>query len=129
MDARSRTPLKNVRGLGAAKTGTEHFVHQRLTATALVGLSIWFVVFVLSLLGSDYITAVDAVAKPWNAILLVGFLIAMFWHAQLGLQVVLEDYVHTSLPALALQTTVKFIAVLGAIVSVFAVARIALAGA
>ena len=86
-------------------------------------------VFVLSLLGSDYITAVDAVAKPWNAILLVGFLIAMFWHAQLGLQVVLEDYVHTSLPALALQTTVKFIAVLGAIVSVFAVARLALAGA
>ena len=129
MNPRYRTPLKNVRGLGAAKTGTEHFVHQRLTATALVGLSIWFVVFVLSLLGSDYITAVDAVAKPWNAILLVGFLIAMFWHAQLGLQVVLEDSVHTSLPALALQTTVKFIAVLGAIVSVFAVARIALAGA
>ena len=129
MNPRYRTPLKNVRGLGAAKTGTEHFVHQRLTATALVGLSIWFVVFVLSLLGSDYITAVDAVAKPWNAIRLVGFLIAMFWHAQLGLQVVLEDYVHTSLPALALQTTVKFIAVLGAIVSVFAVARIALAGA
>ena len=129
MNPRYRTPLKNVRGLGAAKTGTEHFVHQRLTATALVGLSIWFVVFVLSLLGSDYITAVDAVAKPWNAILLVGFLVAMFWHAQLGLQVVLEDYVHTSLPALALQTTVKFIAVLGAIVSVFAVARIALAGA
>ena len=129
MNPRYRTPLKNVRGLGAAKTGTEHFVHQRLTATALVGLSIWFVVFVLSLLGSDYITAVDAVAKPWNAILLVGFLIAMFWHAQHGLQVVLEDYVHTSLPALALQTTVKFIAVLGAIVSVFAVARIALAGA
>ena len=129
MNDRYRTPLKRVRGLGAAKTGTEHFVHQRLTATALVGLSIWFVVFVLSLLGSDYITAVDAVAKPWNAILLVGFLIAMFCHAQLGLQVVLEDYVHTSLPALALQTTVKFIAVLGAIVSVFAVARIALAGA
>ena len=129
MKPRYRTPLKNVRGLGAAKTGTAHFVHQRLTATALVGLSIWFVVFVLSLLGSDYITAVDAVAKPWNASLLVGFLIAMFWHAQLGLQVVLEDYVHTSLPALALQTTVKFIAALGAIVSVFAVARIALAGA
>ena len=129
MNPRYRTPLKNVRGLGAAKTGTEHFVHQRLTATALVGLSIWFVVFVLSLLGSDYITAVDAVAKPWNAILLVGFLIAMFWHAQLGQQVVLEDYVHTSLPDLALQTTVKLIAVLGAIVSVFAVARIALAGA
>ena len=129
MNSRYRTPLKNVRGLGTAKTGTEHFVHQRLTATALVGLSLWFLVFVLSLLGADYATAVTAVAKPWNAILLVGFLICMFWHAQLGLQVVLEDYVHTSLPALALQTTVKFIAALGAIVSVFAVARIALVGA
>ncbi len=121
-----RTPLKNVRGLGAAKTGTEHFVHQRLTATALVPLTIWFLIFVLSLIHSDYAGAVEAVSKPWNAMLLVGFLIAAFWHAQLGLQVVLEDYIHNSLLALALQTTVKFIAVLGAIVSVFAVARIAL---
>ncbi|OEY99523.1 MULTISPECIES: succinate dehydrogenase, hydrophobic membrane anchor protein [Stenotrophomonas] len=121
-----RTPLKNVRGLGAAKTGTEHFVMQRLTATALVPLTIWFLVFVLSLINADYVTAADAVSKPWNAVLLVGFLVAMFWHAQLGLQVVLEDYIHNSLLALALQTTVKFIAVLGAIVSVFAVARIAL---
>ncbi|KQR07493.1 MULTISPECIES: succinate dehydrogenase, hydrophobic membrane anchor protein [Xanthomonas] len=127
--SRYRTPLKNVRGLGAAKTGTEHFVMQRLTATALVVLAIWFVAFVLSLLGSDYTTAVTAVSKPWNAVLLVGFLVAMFWHAQLGLQVVLEDYIHNSLLALALQTTVKFIAVLGAIVSIFAVARIALGGA
>ncbi|MFI8717734.1 succinate dehydrogenase, hydrophobic membrane anchor protein [Stenotrophomonas sp. NPDC077464] len=121
-----RTPLKNVRGLGAAKTGTEHFVLQRLTATALVPLTIWFLVFVLGLINADYLTAADAVSKPWNAILLVGFLVAMFWHAQIGLQVVLEDYIHNSLLALALQTTVKFIAVLGAIVSVFAVARIAL---
>lgn len=124
--SRFRTPLKNVRGLGAAKTGTEHFVHQRLTATALVFLGLWFLVFVLSLLGSDYAAAAEAVSKPWNAVLLVGFLVAMFWHAQLGLQVVLEDYIHNSLLALALQTTVKFIAVVGAIASVFAVVRIAL---
>lgn len=124
--SRYRTPLKNVRGLGASKSGTEHFVNQRLTATALVFLSVWFLVFVLSLMGADYVTATEAVSKPWNAVLLVGFLVAMFWHAQLGLQVVLEDYIHNSLMALALQTTVKFIAVLGAIVSIFAVARIAL---
>ena len=48
-----RTPIKNARGLGSAKTGTEHFVHQRLTATALVALTIWFLVFVLSLSGAD----------------------------------------------------------------------------
>jgi len=125
---RFRTPLKNVRGWGSAKTGTGHFIHQRLTATALVFLGLWFVWFVLGLLGSDYLTATDAVSRPWNAVLLVGFLVAAFWHAQLGLQVVLEDYVHHSLLALVLQTGVKFIAVLGALVSIFAVARIALAG-
>jgi len=124
--SRYRTPLKNVRGLGAAKTGTGHFVIQRLTATALVPLSVWFLIFLLSLVGADHAAASAAVAKPWNAILLVGFLIAAFWHAQLGMQVVLEDYVHNSLLALAAQTFVRFVAVLGAIVSVFAVARIAL---
>ncbi len=102
-----RTPIKNARGLGSAKTGTEHFVHQRLTATALVALTIWFLVFVLSLIGADYVTATEAVSKPWNAVLLVGFLVAMFWHAQLGLQVILEDYIHNSRLALAVQTTVK----------------------
>jgi succinate dehydrogenase / fumarate reductase membrane anchor subunit len=126
--SRFRTPLKNVRGLGAAKTGTGHFVQQRVTATALVFLGIWFLVFVLRLLGSDYVTATEAVSKPWNAVLLVSFLLSMFWHAQLGLQVVLEDYIHNSLLALALQTTVKFIAAAGAIASVFAVVRIALGG-
>ncbi|MCD7097262.1 succinate dehydrogenase, hydrophobic membrane anchor protein [Stenotrophomonas sp. MMGLT7] len=127
--SRYRTPLKDVRGLGTAKAGTEHFVLQRLTATALVFLTIWFLVFVLGLIGSDYAGASAAVAKPWNAILLVGFLVAMFWHAQLGLQVVLEDYIHNSLLALALQVTVKFVAVVGALAGVFAVVRIALGGA
>ena len=125
---RYRTPLKNVRGWGSAKTGTEHFIHQRLTAAALALLGLWFVWFVISLVGSDYASAVQAVSRPWNVIALVGFLSAMFWHAQLGLQVVLEDYIHHSLLALVLQTGVKFVAVLGAIVSIFAVARIALVG-
>lgn len=121
-----RTPLKNARGLGSSKSGTEHFIHQRLTATALVFLGIWFIYLLVSLVGADHATAVETVSKPWNAVLLVGLLVAMFWHAQLGLQVVLEDYIHNSLLALALQVTVKFVAVLGAIVSIFAVARIAL---
>ena len=126
MSNKFRTPIKNARGLGSAKSGTEHFIHQRLTATALVVLGLWFVYLLVSLVGADYATAVATVAKPWNAILLVGLLVAMFWHAQLGLQVVLEDYIHNSLLALALQVTVKFVAVAGAIVSIFAVARIAL---
>ena len=88
-----------------------------LACCALVGLAVG---------GLAMAQKTAAVAKPWNAIALVGFLVAMFWHAQLGLQVVLEDYIHNSLMALALQTTVKFVAVLGAIVSIFAVARVAL---
>lgn len=126
MSNKFRTPLKNARGLGSAKSGTEHYIHQRLTATALVFLGIWFLYLLVSLAGTDYVTAVETVSKPWNAVLLVGLLVAMFWHAQLGLQVVLEDYIHNSLLALALQVTVKFVAVLGAIVSIFAVARIVL---
>ena len=121
-----RTPLKNVLGLGSAKSGTEHFIHQRLTATALVFLGIWFLCLVVSLVGADYVIAVETISRPWNAVLLVGLLVAMFWHAQLGLQVVLEDYIHNSLLALALQVSVKFVAVLGAIISIFAVARIVL---
>ncbi len=82
-------------------------VLQRLTAIALVLLGVWFLAFLLTLLGVDYAAAVAAVAKPWNAILLIGFLVAAFWHAQLGLQVVLEDYIHNSFLALTLQTMVS----------------------
>ncbi|HHW4678949.1 MAG TPA: succinate dehydrogenase, hydrophobic membrane anchor protein [Xylella sp.] len=124
--SRYRTPLKNVRGLGAAKAGTGHFVLQRLTATALIFLGVWFLAFLLSLLGADYATATAVVAKPWNAVFLICFLAAAFWHAQLGLQVVLEDYIHNSFLALVLQTMLKFVVVLGIVVSVFAVIRIAL---
>ena len=77
-----RTPLKNARGLGSAKSGTVHFIHQRLTATALVALTLWFLCLVLSLIGADYVTAVETVAKPWNAVPLVSLL--RHWPTQPG---------------------------------------------
>lgn len=126
MNHRYRTPLKDVRGLGSAKEGTHHFMVQRLTAVALIVLTCWFLYFVLGLMKADYLTAADAVAKPWNAILLVAFLVTMFWHAQLGIQVVIEDYVHSHGLALTAQIAVRFICILGALASVFAVVRIAL---
>ena len=126
MNHRYRTPLKDVRGLGSAKEGTHHFIVQRLTALALIVLTCWFLYFVLGLMKADYLTAADAVAKPWNAILLVAFLVTMFWHAQLGIQVVIEDYVHSHGLALTAQIAVRFICILGARASVFAVVRIAL---
>lgn len=126
MNHRYRTPLKDVRGLGSAKEGTHHFFVQRFTAVALIVLASWFLYFVISLMHADYLTATDAVAKPWNATLLIAFLVAMFWHAQLGVQVIIEDYVHSHGLALLAQTLVRFLCILGALASVFAVVLIAL---
>ena len=126
MNSRYRTPLKEVQGLGSAKAGTHHFMVQRLTAIALVFLGCWFLYFVIGLMHADYLTATDAVARPWNATLLIAFLVAMFWHAQLGVQVVIEDYVHSHGLALTAQIAVRFVCILGALASVFAVVRIAL---
>jgi succinate dehydrogenase / fumarate reductase membrane anchor subunit len=124
--SRYRTPLKDVRGLGSAKGGTHHFIVQRATAVALIFLSAWFVYFLVGLLGADYLSAADAVAKPWNAVLLIAFLIASFWHGQLGMQVIIEDYVHHHGLALLSQILVYFVCILGALSSVFAVIRVAL---
>ena len=121
-----RTPLKNARGLGSARHGTHHFVIQRITAIALLVLVIYFVALLISLLGADYATARAAVAEPVNAILLSTFLIAMFWHGQLGMQVVIEDYVHPPGKAMVFQVVVIFVCVLAAVASIFAVVRIAL---
>ncbi len=123
---RFRTPIKNARGLGSAKDGVHHFIVQRITAVALLFLAIYVVGLVVTLAGADYATARAAVAHPANAVLLVAFLLAMFWHAQLGLQVVIEDYVHTPWLAIASQLAVRFACVLAALASVFAVVRIAL---
>ena len=90
-----QTPLKRVRGLGSAKSGTHHFIVQRVTAVALVPLVLWIVYVALELLHADYAHARALVHQPFNAMLLIAFVVALFWHAQLGLQVVIEDYVHT----------------------------------
>jgi succinate dehydrogenase / fumarate reductase membrane anchor subunit len=127
MSARNmRHPLKVARGLGSAQSGVSHWWTQRATAAALVVLMTWFVVTVLGLLHADYASARATVARPWNALLLIAFLITMFWHAVLGLQVVVEDYVHTRWKEVSLLLLIKFLAVLGALASVLAVLRIAL---
>lgn len=121
-----RTPLKTARGLGSSQSGVGHWWTQRVTAAALVVLGLWFVVTVLSLLHADYATARATVARPWNGLLLIAFVVTMFWHAVLGLQVVIEDYVHTRWKEVFLMVAIKFLAVLGALASVLAILRIAL---
>ena len=121
-----RHPLKFARGLGSSQSGAGHWWTQRVTAAALAVLMVWFVVTLLSLLHADYATALATVARPWNAILLIACLITMFWHAVLGLQVIIEDYVHTRWKEVLSLVLIKFLAVLGALASVLAVLRIAL---
>ena len=121
-----RTPLARARGLGSAQAGVGHWWQQRLTALALLVLGVWFVVLTLGLLHAGYVSAHATLAQPLNALLMIAFAAVMFWHAQLGLQVVIEDYVHTRWLALTLQIVIKFLAVLGALTCALAVLRIAL---
>ncbi len=127
-NSRLRNPLKTARGLGSAKDGTHHFIVQRITAVALVFLGLYVLGLVVFNAGADYSTVRATVANPFNATVLVAFLVAMFWHAQLGLQVIVEDYVHTPGLAVASQLLIRFICALAAIASVLAVIRIALGG-
>ena len=121
-----RTPLKRAVGLGSAKDGTGHFLWQRITAIALVLLGAYLIGIVLGLGGADYQRAHAIVASPFNATVLAAFLIAASWHAKLGLQVVIEDYVHTPLWAGAVHLANIFVCALAAIAGVLAIVRIAL---
>ena len=89
-----RTPLSKVRGLGSAKSGTEHFWLQRVTALANVVLAFAFICLVVSLIGRDYEDALDLLSRPVPAALLALFVLSGVIHMRLGMQVVIEDYVH-----------------------------------
>jgi succinate dehydrogenase / fumarate reductase membrane anchor subunit len=120
-----RSPLARVRGLGSAKEGVSHWWAQRLTAVALVPLALWFVVAVVSHAGADYKAAVAWLEQPFVAIPLLLLIVATFHHAQLGLQVVIEDYVQVEWARIALIVFVKFAAVALAIACMYAVLKIA----
>ncbi|ROU05746.1 succinate dehydrogenase, hydrophobic membrane anchor protein [Lysobacter enzymogenes] len=122
----ARTALKSARGLGSAQYGTHHFVVQRVTAIALIFLSLYTIGLIVSWIGGDYASVRASVAHPCNAVLLSAFVIAMFWHARLGLQVIVEDYVHAPLLAMASQIAIVFVCALAALASVLAIIRIAL---
>lgn len=123
---RLKPELGKVRGLGSGKNGTHHWIMQRMTAAALVPLFLFMIYLVLSLVGADYVTAMGLISTPINAILTILFIIVGFYHAQLGLQVVIEDYVHSSIAKISLIWGVKIITIGLMSIGVFSILQIAL---
>ena len=97
-----RTPLARVRGLGSAKTGTEDFWRQRITAVANIPLALAGIVIVIALLGRNHAAVVQILGSPVVAILLLLFVLSSAWHMRIGMQIVIEDYVHDERRKLAL---------------------------
>ena len=118
------TPLARVRGLGSAKAGTEHFWRQRLTAVANVPLIIAFVVIVVALLGRNHAAVVQILGSPVVAILLLLFVLSTAWHMRIGMQVVIEDYVHDERRKLALVMANIFFVVAVGLTSTYALLKL-----
>lgn len=123
-----RTPLAHVRGLGSAKDGTSHWWMQRVSAVLLAPLSIWFLLCALPLFGADYADARVWLAQPLNAFLILALVLAVIYHALLGVQVVVEDYIHTRWLEVSVLTSVRLLAFLAALATSLAVVRIAVGG-
>ncbi|MEO8858594.1 MAG: succinate dehydrogenase, hydrophobic membrane anchor protein [Burkholderiaceae bacterium] len=124
-----RTPLKTARRLGSSHSGVHHWWLQRVTAIALIPLSIWFLFFMGDLVRADYSTVLAAIAQPVHAVLLIVLNVCLFWHGALGLQVIVEDYVHARWLEITLQIALRFGALFGALASVLAVLAIWLGSA
>jgi len=123
-----RTPLARARGLGSAKEGLGHWIAQRVTAVALIPLSIWFIISVISLAGSHYEQFQAWLAVPGNTALMLLLLFAVFHHAQIGCQVVIEDYIHGRGARVAAILLVKLTSILLGVFAAVAVLRAALVG-
>jgi succinate dehydrogenase / fumarate reductase membrane anchor subunit len=121
----AQTPLHKVQGMGSSHSGTGHFWHERLTSVALIPLSLWFLYVMLGLSDTSEVTALQFLAHPWNAILMGAFVCFSLWHAYLGLQVVVDDYVHTAGMKIFLMLVIRFGVIAIAATSLFAIVRIA----
>jgi len=123
-----RTPLKKVRGLGSAKGGTEHFWVQRLTAVALVPLFLFFIIFVIANAGASYEQVVGSLANPFVAVLMGLMIIAGLIHMRIGMQEIIDDYIHNEPLKLAALMANTFFAVLIGGLCLFAILKIAFVG-
>ncbi|WP_454918184.1 succinate dehydrogenase, hydrophobic membrane anchor protein [Xanthobacter sediminis] len=123
-----RTPLGRVRGLGASHTGTEHFFLQRVTGLANLLLMIAFIVIVIRLAGASYAETRAVLGQPLVAVIILLTLLSVTVHMRLGMQVVIEDYVHAEGPKVALIIANTFFTIAIALAGAFAVLKISLGG-
>ena len=121
-----RSPLGRARGLGSARAGSHHWWVQRLTAVALVPLTLWFIFAVIHLSGASHQTVIDWLSSPWTLAPMLALIVATFHHLQLGLQVVIEDYVHNEPVKIASVLAMKGACVLLALVCIVSVLKIGL---
>ncbi|MFQ3243987.1 MAG: succinate dehydrogenase / fumarate reductase membrane anchor subunit [Arenicella sp.] len=123
-----RSPLSQATGLGSAKHGFSHWWWQRVTAIALIPMGLWFVISVLSLAGGTHAQAEAWLSSPINATIVLLFTLTALFHAQTGLQVVIEDYVPTKWINLVLLLGTKFAAVIMAVLAIIAVLKVSIGG-
>ncbi len=120
-----QNPLARVRGLGSAKEGTHHWWSQRLTAIALAPLSLWFSYsFAVTMPTVDYQTAIAWLNQPLNAILMLLFIVSLYYHAVLGLQTIIEDYIESEWQKIGCLILVKFLVWIAGLSAVLAVLKI-----
>ena len=121
-----RTPIARARGLGSAKDGTRHWWMQRITAIALIPLCVWLVGSLVAIGAADYAQTVHWIRSPAVSIALLLTIAALFHHAQLGMQVIIEDYVHAEWKKLTALIAVKLLAITIAATAAFSVLKISL---
>ena len=123
-----RSPLANVKGLGSAKTGTSHWWMQRVTAVALIPLSFWLIIFLNLSLHAPFDETLTWLETPLNTVCIIAWIIAVFYHAALGLQVVIEDYVAAEGKKIIAVWTVNLSFLMLALAALIAVFRTLLIG-
>lgn len=123
-----RTPLGRVRGLGSAKEGTDHFWRQRLTAVSNIPLVLFMIGFLVALNGASLADVRAALANPFTALVLALGLISILTHMRLGMQIVIEDYIHGEGAKLALLMLNTFFTIAVGAVSIFALLKLAFGG-
>jgi succinate dehydrogenase / fumarate reductase, membrane anchor subunit len=119
-----KTPLGRVRGLGSAHSGTEHFWLQRLTAVANVVLVTAFLIVIVSLVGRSHATIIGRLTNPLVAIVVLAAFLSVLTHMRIGMQVIIEDYVHTEIRKIALLMANTFYTIAVGLIAVYAILKI-----